>query len=274
MKNLIMITLALVALNVSGYALAVAPADFDRLIQDLQKEEYQAVETYLQDHKSELEKDPDYYVILLNYVMAKGMQTINVVAQGEAQPGDLQLSDPKTGKAVGFMGSRTEIDEALIVDGFRTTQKALKHFKQRLDIHFGIIAMSERLPRWDITGEQCVEVLRVSREIDNQWTWGPINSMDGDPKEFMIDNILNRTNKMFHADHPAADAALIKVSEELIKQYPELIYGYANLGVYYLVTQEYALAEKYLRQAEKIDPKDEIVQGNLLELEKRRNSKP
>jgi Flp pilus assembly protein TadD len=49
----------------------------------------------------------------------------------------------------------------------------------------------------------------------------------------------------------------------MIKEYPDVIYDYSNLGVLYLAQKKYDLAEKYLKQAIAINPNDEIVKGNL-----------
>jgi Flp pilus assembly protein TadD len=45
------------------------------------------------------------------------------------------------------------------------------------------------------------------------------------------------------------------------------------LGVLYLANKKYDLAEKYLNQAIAIDPKDEVVKGNLDLLKERRKQK-
>jgi len=203
--------------------------------------------------------------------MWKGDRSGVVVAKGKPSSGDLELRDQDTGEVVGFVGSREAYDDALMIDGIRRTQKAIKEFNSRLDIHFGIIAVAERIKRWDIVGEQVVTILETSTDIHNKWKWGPVSSMEGNPEEFMIQNILPRANALFRADTPIADEALIKISNSMIKHYPNTIYGYSNLGALYSVKREFALAEKYLKQALKINPNDQIVLNNLKRLESLRN---
>jgi tetratricopeptide (TPR) repeat protein len=196
----------------------------------------------------------------------KGIRTNLVIGQGEPKAGDIPLSSMETGKVEGFIGGRPQIDEPLIVDGIKRTQNALRHFQDRLDIHFGIVAIAERIERWDIVGDQIISILIVSKQNNNQWIWGPINSMSGDPKEFMIDNIMGRTAAMFESNTDVGEQAFLKVSQQLIDSYPDLIYGYANLGVLYLSRKQYDLARTYLLKAQKIDPSDRIVQANLKRL--------
>ena len=89
----------------------------------------------------------------------------------------------------------------------------------------------------------------------------------------MLENVQSRIQQLFRAEDEVADRMLIKVSEAMIKYYPEVIYGYSNLGVIYLATGKYDLAEKYINQALAINPDDSIVKGNLEILKKRRQSK-
>ena len=137
--------------------------------------------------------------------------------------------------------------------------------------HFGIVHIASLIKRWDIVSRQLVETLEVSKNINNKWKWGAINSMDGDPKNFMMENVQQRVNQLFHVGSEEADNALKNVAEAMIKKYPNVIYGYSNLGVFYLANKKYDMAEKYLKQAIAIDPNDEIVRGNLGILKERRN---
>jgi len=269
MKLLKVISLFLILLY-PAIAFSLDEAKFQNLIASIRNKEYGPVKKFLNDNKQKLSRDPEYYVILLNYVSFKGHESLNVIAAGTPTEGDLELRDVDNGEVIGFVGSRERYDEALIVDGIKRTQTAQKYFRSRLDIYFGIVGIAERIQRWDIVGEELVAILETSRKIDNKWTWGSINSMEGDPEEFMIQNILPRTYSLFHAETPEADEVLMKVSQAMIMHYPKKIYGYANLGALYLAKNDYDSAEKYFRQALNVDPKDEVVLANLEELKRLR----
>jgi tetratricopeptide (TPR) repeat protein len=134
------------------------------------------------------------------------------------------------------------------------------------------VTIAAAIKRWDIVGNQLVDILTVSKSNKNQWKWGPIGSMKGEPKTFMLENVQSKIQLLFRAEDEIADKMLIKVSEAMIQYYPEVIYGYSNLGVIYLATGKYALAEKYINRALAIDPDDPIVKGNLKILEERKKS--
>lgn len=257
-----------IVLTLSSVAFAVDKAQFDDLMKQIHDKNFTPVEKFLELNKTKLSQDPEYYVVLLNYVLTKGDKSVLVVSPGKPKPDDLEVHDKDSGKVVGFIGNRGGYDEKLIVDGITKTQKALKSFNSRLDIHFGIVAIAEKIKRWDIVGNQLVQILKVSKEINNNWLWGPINSMDGNPRNFMIQNIVSRTAELFETSTPVSDEAFRKVSEALTQFYPKEIYGYANLGLYYATKNRYDLAEQYFKKALKIDPNDKIVLGNMKRLKK------
>jgi hypothetical protein len=243
---------------------------FQDIIDKVNANEFGAVEQFLEENRTNLKKDPEYYVILLNYSYAKGNQEQIVIAKGEPQKGDFELRDEDTGDVVGFLVNRPKQDIELILKGISETQKALSFFNNRLDIHFGIVHIASLIKHWDIVSTQLVKILEISKIINNKWKWGAINSMDGDPKNFMMENVQQRVNQLFHIGSEEANNALKIVAETMIKEYPNVIYGYSNLGVYYLANKKYDLAEKYLKQAIAIDPNDEIVRGNLGIIKERR----
>lgn len=267
--------LLLLLLTFSMVAQAMEETLFQNLIRNLQHEEFEPVAKFLQDNKQQYAKDPEYYVVLLNYALIRGEQSKNTIGSGPAKEGDLVLTDPDTGKEVGFVGSRSFLgqDVELILSSIAETQQALQYFRDRLDIHFGIVRIASKIQRSDIMATQLVEVMHISNAIKHQWKWGPINSMEGEPREFMLNNVQGKVHDLFYQENQDSDAAIVKISEAMIKEFPEVIYGYASLGGFYLATKKYDLAEKYLRQAQRIDPNDDVVKANLETLHKRREKK-
>ncbi|MEO7780954.1 MAG: tetratricopeptide repeat protein [Candidatus Nitrotoga sp.] len=252
MKLLINLFVIAIALLIPSAVSAVDNELFNDLISKIRFKDYAQVEKFLESNKPSLASYPEYYVLLLNYVISKGDKTGIVVAKGTPNGDDLSLTSKESGEVVGFLGTRGGYDEELIVNGITDTQKALKSFNSRLDIHFGIVSVAARIERLDIVGNQLKKILEDSIKLDNKWIWGPINSMDGDPKEFMIQNVVSNTSLLFRANTKQADEALTSVSETLVKLYPNEIYGYANLGTLCLAQKEYDCAEQYYNHALKL----------------------
>ncbi len=243
---------------------------FQDMIDIIHANDFASVEKFFDENRTLYLNDPEYYVLLLNYALAKGRQNQLVIAKGEPQEGDLELRDDKTGDVVGFMGERLNHDAELIVNSITETQHAQQFFQNRLDIHFGIVHLAFQIERWDIVSIQLIDILRTSNAIQHDWKWGSINSMEGEPQGFMLENVQAKVFTLFQRESQETDTVVETVSKALIREFPEVIYGYSNLGVLYMATQQYDVAEQYLQQALHIDPHDEIVRGNLDVLKKRR----
>lgn len=252
----------------SSPSLAMDQSVFQSIMDRLNAKDLEAVAGFLAREKESLTQDPEYHVLLLNYAYVKRNNTL-IIARGEPKEGDIAIQGKDTGEAVGFI--RQGGDE-IIVNAIAQTQQALPAFSSRLDIHFGIVTIAAGIKRWDIVGNQLVDILTVSKSIKNQWKWGPIGSMEGEPRTFMLQNVQSRIQQLFRAGDEIVDKMLIKVSEAMIQYYPEVIYGYSNLGVIYLANGKYELAEKYINQALAIDPDDPVVKGNLNVLKQRKKS--
>jgi tetratricopeptide (TPR) repeat protein len=243
--------------------------EYQDIMEKINSNEFAPVKEFLDKNIVKYEQDPEYYVILLNYSFAVSNRF--VIAQGEPQKGDFTLLDKETGETVGFMGDRKIESGEIVIKALNDTQEALQFFNDRLDIHFGVIHIAQSFKYWDIVEKQLTEILTLSKSNNNEWLWGSINSMDGDLREFMLENVQSKINGLFYEGNEIADNALESVSKVMIKAYPDVVYGYSNLGVLYLAKNKLDLAEKYLNLALSINPNDEIVNGNIEQLKQRRN---
>jgi tetratricopeptide (TPR) repeat protein len=239
---------------------------FNEMIKNIKENKLDEVEKFIESNKTALTNDPEYNVILINFSLAKRITHIQINKETPKE-NELVLKDLNTGEIAGSIGESSEYDEKFILATISRIKIALKNFSNRLDIRIGLVVAAERVNNWKIEGEQLVDILKVSVEIDNKWTWGTISSIEGDPKTFMLDTVQNKLNALFNAEDEKADLSFISTSEALIKYYPKNIYGYSNLGVIYLAKKDYDKAKKYLQKALEIDGKDEVVLGNLKMLE-------
>lgn len=272
MRTLVKTIVFILLLSNPLFCSAMEQALFDSLIAEIKNRQYEKAEKFLRDKKESYKKDPEYYVILLNYAIHKGDQSQLIVGQGTPGKDEITLKD-NNGQTAGFIGTKTRFNEKLIVGAIKQTQQAISNFKNRLDIHFGIVAVARQIKNWKIISEQLVDVLRISREIDNKWLWGSINNMDGNPENFMLDNVQAHAGNLYREESSAGDDGFRKISLALIKYYPDHVMGYANMGTMHAIKKEYEEAKKYYRQALKIAPDDKIVQSNLRKLEELSSNK-
>jgi len=182
---------------------------FQDMINKVNTKDFVTIEKFLANDRNTYSRDPEFYVILLNYSFYKDMQKSVVVEKGKGKKGDLVLKDKNSGEEVGFIGSREVHDDELIIKSIKETREALKYFNKyfnhRLDIHLGIVHIAESIKRWDIMKEQLLDIIKVSKFIDNKWTWGSIGSMQGDPKKFMMDTVQAKVHNLFYVECSEAD---------------------------------------------------------------------
>lgn len=267
-KALSSVSAVLIGLCFSLPSMAMDKAVFKSMMDKLDAGKYKAVEQYLIREEKRLITDPEYHVISLNHAIRKRS---HILAGGQNTKGDdIALGQNENKKAVEMV--RQGGDE-LVLNAIKKTRKSLPGFKNRLDIHLGIVALSAAIGNWNFVGEQLVEILTVSKTIRNRWAWGPVGSMQGDPKTFMLQKVQARIEQLFQVKSRVADRMLIKASKAMIRHYPDVIYGYTNLGVISMVTGKLDQAEKYLNQALEIDPDDHLVKKNLQILKQRKQTR-
>ena len=242
---------------------ALEATQFHSYIEDIRNNQLDAVETYLEQNQATAKTDPDYTVLFLNYRFCKGRTVRTMIAQGDTQEGDLILQKSDAPNVQAFLREDVSFDKASILEAVRIARNNLKSFPNQLDIHFGIIAITQNIGELTVMADQLISMLKTSKEIDNKWQWGKVGSMEGDPEEFMIQGLLPRTAALFRLETEEGDRLLISVSEALIQYYPNKVYGYANLGALYGATKRYDEARKYYEKALEVDPDDEVVKINL-----------
>ena len=262
MKIYIKISFFLVISLTPFLCFAMDQVIFESLMSEIKNNQFENAEKYLEDNKKISENDPEYYVVLLNYAVHKAYQPQLAIAQGNPKQGEYALKDKK-GNVSGFIGVRNKFNEELIVDAINQTQQAISNFKSRLDIHFGVAVIAKQIKRWDIVANQLVDVLEISREINNKWEWGSINGMGDNPEEFMLENVQGYASQLFSVNSDNANKALRKISLALIKYYPMNIFGYANMGSLHAANEQYKEAEEYYTKALEIAPNDEMVRANV-----------
>jgi len=88
---------------------------FQNMIGKINAKDFNAVERFLGENRNIYSKDPEFYVILLNYSFCKGIQSDIVITKGEPKEGDLEVRDKTSGEVVGFVGNREIRNDELIV---------------------------------------------------------------------------------------------------------------------------------------------------------------
>lgn len=249
------------------WATTAGANELDEHLAKLSAEKFDEVKIFLDTNYVKYQKDPEYYVLLLNYSFLKS-RTAGVVVSTE-EPKEKGLGQQKNDQVLGVLGERVSFDENVLMDGILKTQSALVYFPNRLDIHLGITYIAKEASLWEVVGHQSVAVLETSKLNSNEWLWGNVNKFEGDPRDFMLQNIASNSATLFRAEDDSADSALVNISNSLIANYPNEVYGYSNLGVLASVNKDYESATRFFHAALELSPNDEVVLQNLKNVESR-----
>lgn len=145
-----------------------------------------------------------------------------------------------------------------------TISQGIKVYPDRLDLRFGKIFACKTYKNPDCISAEIIDMSRHSVKNNNQWQW--LNGETRD-KKFMLENIVAYQHDLFKFE---ADNALEASVRSILQYYPDNCENLNMLGVLYILRNDPDTGEKYLNQAHKLAPDDEIINKNLRELKLRR----
>ena len=157
------------------------------------------------------------------------------------------------------MSPKQIYDRDDVLKGLEYLDSGIQKYPRRLDMHFGRIHIQGEIEEFEAQKKSLIEVLRISKKINNSWLWHDGNEKD-DARDFTLGNVQARTYefmKLKKYDY------VEEISNLMIQYYPEQVYGYNNLASIYLQKKDYRKALSYFHKAEKVAPDDVIVIANL-----------
>lgn len=271
MKTIVYSTILLLSLVMSNTVFALPHSVFKEKMTELKQGKLELVEKFLEQNSITHAKQADYYVLLLNHAIRKAYTSGIGVSRKRPSTQDAYALKREDGSTAGYLGVQNGFDAQMVTEAIAKTRSALKHFNNRLDIHFGMITLAEKIEHWELVSTLLVNTLKAGKRINQKWIWGPVGSMRGEPEEFMIQNVLGRMQTLFQKMTPTSDKALEEVSFALTKYHPDKPYGYNTLGTLYAFKKEYDQAQTYFEKAQTLAPDDPLIKNNLNRLKELKN---
>jgi len=238
----------------------------------LGRKKYDDLAKHLIIWKNQYPKDADVYLAYSNYYLNRKMHIV-YVGEGTSpilskdeiifphlQNKQLMVKDPKTNERVGSFTVKTVINLKDIKEAIKYVKTAIKLAPNRLDMHLVLINFLYLNSEHENLVETIKALLVFSKQINNRWLL-ETNPIEG-PEEFLDE--LQRLLFIYLKIEKNKDS-LIEISNEFIKNYPNSVLGYSNLGAIYSKS-DIELSIKYYMMAQKIKPEDSIVLYNLAHL--------
>jgi len=253
-----------------GYIAAqnVQNNDFDKKYQErytnlFQDEKYDELFTHLQLWENKEPNNPEMFIAYFNYFIFRNrFSGISIdKEQKEGWPA-IEITDPQSGEIVGYLNESVQYNTEDVLTAVEYLNIGLDIAPNRLDMHFGKIHILIEIGQYKMAGDGLFDTLIISKRINNNWLWANNEEIE-DGESFFLYNIQDYYSLWLNTQTEEAYDQVKLCTEKQIELYPEYIYAYNVLAVYYSMNRQFQEALKYFLQAETIDPNDCIVLINI-----------
>ena len=174
--------------------------------------------------------------------------------------GDAFAITDSAGEVVGYMGSYISWDSVHTELALQTIREGIAVHPNRLDMHFGYIHFLGQAKYWEDFAAGIEGALAQDAANDHLWLWSDNESFDEPnfPSFFQDYQVI-----LFDEQDPALFPYNIRISNAVLKYYPEDIPSISNLGVIAYYQEDLEGATVHFQRAVDLDPTDMIVVFNL-----------
>jgi tetratricopeptide (TPR) repeat protein len=225
----------------------------------LKDEKYDELHEHLKIWESKEANNPEMYIAYFNYYTNKG-KPFKVLIDKEGKDGNQTFTvyHHETGEAVDSFNGSLQYDKDDFIKAVEYLDKGLSFAPNRLDMRFGKISTLNKIEHYKEAGNELYTVLKISKEIDNNWLWVNNEKMENG-ESFFFSNIGDYYQLWFDAETEESLAQVKQCIEKQIELYSGDIFSYDILGIYYYIKGQFQETLKYFLQAEMIDPNDCIT---------------
>lgn len=211
--------------------------------------------------ESDAPKDAELFTSFFNYHFMKSRNEVIVTSIEEPKGKGLVLKD-SINQTSGYIGSQIHYEQSELKKGFDKIDEGIKLYPNRLDMRFGKIYVFGLIPDWENFTSEIIKTIEYSAKNNNNWTWTNHQKYDGGKKEFLLD-IQTYQLQLYNTGDDSLLVNMREIAKTVLKFYPNHVESLSNLSITYLLTDEYDKGIEPLLRAEKINPKDYIVLGNI-----------
>ena len=215
--------------------------------------------------------DPELYTSAINFYFSNSKKELISVDRAQKSKESFQLTD-STGKVAGFMNSNLGYNPAYLKKAFEYIDKGIEKFPNRLDIRFGKCYALGQVEDYKKFTNEIIATVEYSKILKCNWLWTENKKLD-DAESFMLGSIQAYLKQLYDTENDNLLDNMKQVGDLTIKYYPNCVEVLSTTSVAYMLTKNYDKAIEYLKQAEKVNPKDFIVLANIAQGYKRKGDK-
>lgn len=214
----------------------------------------------LSDWELEEPKSPDLYISYFNYYFKLAEHDKYVVsANGELNNFEFTTS---AGQKIGYLSNKISYNPVYFSKALEKIKEGVDLYPERLDMRYGIISAYEKSEKWVRFTDEVLKTIKFSRAIDNEWKWTDNTVFVGGELSF-LNGIDQYQARLFESGDDALLSHMRIIAEEIISQYPNHIQSYSDMGITYILTEEYDKAIEVMLKAEMKEPENPTIMGNI-----------
>ncbi|MBS9779703.1 MAG: tetratricopeptide repeat protein [Moraxellaceae bacterium] len=239
----------------------------------LMKKEFDKLAKLLQKWEQKDPTNEKLYINYFNYYVAKSMDGNVTISKEKPQNSDMSnvmVALDKNRQPVMFMTVR--YNQALLNKALAKIDEGIARYPNRLDMRFGKAYILSRNKDWNGYTNEMVKAIQQAKVNNNQWLWEG-NKAIPDGKSYLLASIQGSQVQLFNAEDKKLLANVRKISNELLKVYPNNVQSINNIATSYAMGGDFDNGLKYFLQAEKINPQDPVILLNIANVYKKTNNK-
>lgn len=207
--------------------------------------------------------DAELHVSLFNYYFLKSQKEILVLNSGQpSHDKDVLVLKDSTDMVAGFIGSQINYEQSNLKKAFESIDEGIETYPNRLDMRFGKIYVLGQIKDWSSFTKEIIKTINYSVQNNNSWTW-TYNEQKPGGKDMFLSSLQDYQGQLYNTMNDQLLINMQKISNAVLKHYPDHVESLANLSIAYLVEEKFNKALVPLLKAEKINPEDIIVLNNI-----------
>ena len=259
MKKIVITIICLISIFTGAFA--DKKSDYQKL---LKEKDFVNLEKLLDTWKEMENTNPEVYIGYFNLHLSKAMKSGVAI---DMQLPDLKksymtITDPKTGKIVGYMHDKTFYDDTETKIALDYLNQGLSYGPDRLDMYFGKIHVLMEIHNYNDVYDCLENVLEHGKSIDSNWLWSDNQKIENG-KNFLLQNIQDYYNIWFRENTLETNTYIEKLSKRQIELYPEHSWAYSNVSIAMKRLNSAEDVFFYIKKAYDIDPQDMVNVNNL-----------
>jgi tetratricopeptide (TPR) repeat protein len=212
------------------------------------------IEPFLTEWREKAPDDPDAWITSANYYFNQRQTNISTKKPG---PGDITLTDKKTGKIAGSVSF--EQNKPGMKRAAELLQEATTKFPDHLDIWCGLAFMYQQSGDFDNELSTLRKMVAYAREHPTQLKWLKGEPLSEPADKFVPDKLHEYGLYYEEKENAEDDKRWFQIATLVTDQYPNDPQGFKDAAGYWADIGEWKKARESFEKAHQLDPKSVVT---------------